>query len=99
MLMPDTTVRLQRKCGCGECGECAGGPPNVQLRAAAGSEPRDAQPAVDYALNSGGRPLDAETLSFMETRFGHDFGGVRVHTGERAAESARSLGARAYTVG
>lgn len=35
----------------------------------------------------------------MEGRFGHDFSDVRVHTGERAAASAESVGALAYTVG
>lgn len=35
----------------------------------------------------------------METRFGHDFGGVRVHTDPDAARSAESVGASAYTVG
>jgi hypothetical protein len=35
----------------------------------------------------------------MEARFGHDFADVRVHTHRNAAESARSLGAAAYTVG
>ena len=33
----------------------------------------------------------------MESRFGYDFGGVRVHTGTEAAQSARSIQARAYT--
>jgi hypothetical protein len=35
----------------------------------------------------------------MEPRFGYDFGQVRVHAGVRAAESARAVGAHAYTVG
>jgi hypothetical protein len=35
----------------------------------------------------------------MEPRFGHDFSGVRVHTGTQAAESARAVNALAYTVG
>jgi hypothetical protein len=35
----------------------------------------------------------------MEPRFGNDFGHVRVHVDERAAESARAVGALAYTVG
>jgi outer membrane protein OmpA-like peptidoglycan-associated protein len=35
----------------------------------------------------------------MEPRFGHDFSGVRVHADGRAAESARSVSALAYTVG
>ena len=35
----------------------------------------------------------------MEHRFQYDFSRVRVHTDPRAAESARAVGARAYTVG
>ena len=35
----------------------------------------------------------------MEARFGHDFTRVRVHTDARAANSARAVGAIAYTVG
>jgi hypothetical protein len=46
-----------------------------------------------------GRPLDPATRNFFEPRFGYNFGGVRVHTGEAAAESARAAGALAYTVG
>ncbi len=48
------------------------------------------------ALGSG-QPLGAETREFMESRFGEDFGRVRVHTDEQAANSARSLRAKAYT--
>lgn len=46
-----------------------------------------------------GRPLDATVRRFMEPRLRHDFGSVRVHTGAYANDSARSLGARAYTTG
>jgi hypothetical protein len=35
----------------------------------------------------------------MDARFGHDFSEVRVHTGAHAADSARAVGASAYTVG
>ena len=35
----------------------------------------------------------------MESRFGHDFAPVRIHAGRDAADSARALGARAYTAG
>lgn len=35
----------------------------------------------------------------MESRFGYDFGHVRVHTDARAVESARAVKALAYTVG
>ena len=35
----------------------------------------------------------------MEPRFGHDFSGVRVHTGSRAEESTQAVNAQAYTMG
>ena len=58
-----------------------------------------ASPGTREVLHSAGRPLDPASREAMETRFGHDFGQVRVHTDEQAAESAQSMDARAYTVG
>jgi uncharacterized protein DUF4157 len=62
---------------------------------------RDEAPAggVADAIGSGGRPLDDDVKSDMEGRLGHDFSDVRVHTGAEASDSAKSLGAHAYTVG
>ena len=54
---------------------------------------------VHEVLSSNGQSLDAETRSFMEPRFGHDFSKIRVHTDERAAESAQTVHALAYTIG
>ena len=57
-------------------------------------------PAVVHdVLRSPGQPLDSATRSFMEPRFGHNFGNVRVHHDAKAAESARAMNAQAYTVG
>jgi Domain of unknown function (DUF4157) len=50
-------------------------------------------------LEGSGQPLDSSTRAFMEPGFGHDFGNVRVHVDARAAASARSVKAVAYTVG
>ncbi|HEX3128883.1 MAG TPA: DUF4157 domain-containing protein [Thermoanaerobaculia bacterium] len=47
----------------------------------------------------GGRPLDPSIRASMESRFGHDFGRVRIHTGPEANRSAAELGAHAYTLG
>jgi hypothetical protein len=58
-----------------------------------------APPVVHEVLGNSGQPLDSSTRSFMERRFGHDFGNVRVHLDARAAASARSVNALAYTVG
>lgn len=54
---------------------------------------------VEEVIGSQGRPLDAATRRFMESRIGFDFSKVRIFTGDQAAASARSLKARAYTVG
>jgi hypothetical protein len=51
------------------------------------------------AIKGGGRPLAESERGFFEPRFGYDFGQVRVHTDARAAETARALDARAYTMG
>ena len=60
----------------------------------------DRQPVpVRRELARPGNQLDAATRSLMERRFGHDLSQVRVHSDPGAAESARMLGARAYTVG
>jgi Domain of unknown function (DUF4157) len=59
----------------------------------------EAPPIVHEALRSPGRPLDAPGRSFMETRLGHDFSGVRVHADATAIASARTVNALAYTVG
>jgi hypothetical protein len=59
----------------------------------------EVRPIVSEVLRSPGHPLDTATRDFMEPRFGHDFSRVRMHTDARAAESARAVGALAYTVG
>ena len=51
------------------------------------------------AARRGGRPLPEQTRSYLESRMGRDFGDVRVHTGTQADEAARSLNARAFTLG
>lgn len=61
--------------------------------------PGTAPPVVHEVLNSPGKPLDQATRGFMEPRLGGDFSGVRIHADSRAAESARSVSALAYTVG
>ena len=54
---------------------------------------------VDAALRQPGNPLDPGTRAFMEARFGHDFGNVRVHSNAAAATSAAAVHALAFTVG
>ncbi len=67
--------------------------PNDSLRLKA------APPLVRSVLREPGQPLDDATRDWAEPRFQHDFSRVRVHSDERAAASARSVNALAYTVG
>jgi hypothetical protein len=70
-------------------------------------QPAPASPAVepaasadvDDALASPGRPLEPATRRSMEARFGHDFSNVRIHDDARAAATAASIDAAAFTVG
>lgn len=80
---------------------------NFAQKAASSTAPLSSAPnsfsrvpaVVHEVLSSPGQPLDQSTRAFMEPRFNHDFSGVRVHTGSRAAESTRAVNAAAYTVG
>ena len=56
-------------------------------------------PVVHEVISSPGQPLDATIRGFMEPRFGYDFGHVRIHSGPKAATSAKEVGAIAYTIG
>lgn len=51
------------------------------------------------ALHGGGQPLPTAERAFFEPRFGRDFAGVRLHSGPAANELARSVQARAFTLG
>jgi hypothetical protein len=50
-------------------------------------------------LQGSGSPLPTPSRAFFEPRFGHDFAAVRIHTDSRAAGLARSVDARAFTLG
>lgn len=83
----------------GECAECTSKRLTLQRRFADQADPTIVPPIVHEVLRSPGQPLDPATKPFMESRFGHDFSQVRVHTDAKAAESAQAVNALAYTVG
>jgi len=64
-----------------------------------GAEDEARSPVHDVVGTGGGTPLDDGTRADMESRFGQDFGDVRVHTDGQASASAEAVGANAYTVG
>ena len=55
--------------------------------------------SIDSASRGGGQPLSLEARRFMEPRFGHDFGAVRIHSDRTAGDLARQLQACAFTSG
>ena len=98
-------VLLQRTCDCGQhalgreqCDGCKKKKLTLHRRATNSFSPRSTPGIVHDVLRSSGQPLDTATRSFMEPRFGCDFGQIRIHTDARASESARAVSALAYTV-
>jgi hypothetical protein len=93
---PTGRAVLQRKCA-----ECEKEEKTALQRSPAGSKgrPSEVPSIVHEVLRSPGQPLDRGTRAFMEPRFGRDLGGVRIHTGAKAAQSADAVNAAAYTVG
>jgi Domain of unknown function (DUF4157) len=63
------------------------------------SQQNAAPESVHQVLNAPGHPLEPASRTYFETRFGHDFSNVRIHTDTLAADFARYMGARAFAVG
>ncbi len=97
---------LQRKCaGCGNhtvagggCSDCKKKDP-LRRKATCSADVQGVPSIVHDVLRSPGQPLEPGARTFFDTRFGHDFSGVRIHADSSAAESARAVNALAYTVG
>lgn len=73
----------------------------VQAKSKAGKT-SEVTPAISSGIQSlqgGGQPMSGSERSFFEPRFGADFSGVRVHNDDRAAIAAKSISARAFTLG
>lgn len=73
----------------------------IQAKRADGQSP-EITPTIQAHLSGirgTGQPLSPAERGFFEPRFGYDFGVVRVHTDTQAAQTARALKARAFTIG
>lgn len=104
MRVPTATV--QRTCSvcassaspCSKCGTPQ--PPKIQRTTPISSNTEAASIPSDLSQILGsGQPLDSNTRSFFESRFGHDFSEVRVHSHKGAEQSAMDMNAIAYTFG
>jgi hypothetical protein len=72
---------------------------------AAVSKKSDGSGTVDNTLSNRitssmgtGKPMDANTRAFMETRFGTDFADVKIHNNDEAAQMSKALNAKAFTI-
>ncbi|MEQ1675992.1 MAG: DUF4157 domain-containing protein [Chitinophagaceae bacterium] len=67
----------------------------------AGSPATSGKTVSNYigSLNGKGQSLPAQSNHFFSSKMGYDFSGVKVHTDKEAAESAKAINAKAYTIG
>lgn len=84
--------QIQKKCAACDDEE------KLQMKAETKAS-KDIQPTslVNEVISSGGQLLDAETKTFMEQRFGHDFSNVQIHNDAIAHQSSAEINAKAYT--
>ncbi len=105
---PADTPHLYRAAAAGRPDVVGAGGMSVLQRAVGNSavgsmlqrkEEEERSPVHDVVSSGGGQPLDTDTRADLEGRMGADFSDVRVHTDSAAHESAKGVGAHAYTVG
>jgi len=90
--------KLQRK----KCSECEMNEKEEEFKISRKSTSSSSLETPDEISNqinntSGGKSLDSNMKSFMESRFNHDFSNVRIHDDSRSKQLARSVNARAFT--
>ncbi|MCE7926807.1 MAG: DUF4157 domain-containing protein [Haliscomenobacteraceae bacterium CHB4] len=76
--------------------------PDIQTQTESSAPTPTASPDLQSRLDStkgGGQPLPEDTRSSMESGFGADFSGVRVHTDSESVQMNKELGAHAFTHG
>ncbi len=92
--MPLSISRLQRKCQ-----HCEEEERKIHRKESANVAIPNVSSAVEQTLQSTGQLMDKSTRSFMEARFGYDFGNVKIHNDSLAHQSSREINALAYTHG
>jgi hypothetical protein len=95
-----------QRCSCGGCDDervhlkplTSGVIPFVQAKSDGPVNVTDAVSGKIKSSMGGGNPMQHDTRSFMETRFGTDFSNVKIHNNDDSAQLNRSLNAKAFTV-
>lgn len=102
-----STPRIQRLCS-----KCSAEEDHTIQRASISSDiapakktkENNAQPSLKvgsqaYLIPGGSQPLPSTVRTFFEPRFGFDFSQVRIHADRYAHNAARSINAKAFTLG
>jgi hypothetical protein len=97
MPIGSATTTIQRSCA--GCEDAEQKPAQTNHAPSANAETTGGERHAMRVTEQGGAPMPGEARDFFESRFGHDFSMVRVHVAGEAADAARALQARAYTVG
>lgn len=94
---PQPVTRVQRKCA--ECEEEK--EQELQRKQNNAQTPEVNSRLENYVngLGNSGTPLPQKARNFFEPRMGYDFSNVRVHSDSKAAKSAQSINALAFTSG
>lgn len=101
MRMTEPAVQLKPGCHFAKGSSCKENEKILQAKEVSGDITQNSR-TVESQINrlrGGGQPLHESVIAFFEPRFGHDFSGVRVHKDTKAAEAARAVNARAFTMG
>src|SRR4030095_2547165 len=106
-LKPETSSFVHRKCA--ECEEeeeelqrkplASPITPFIQAKGNKGGIASDSISQKIDSTKGGGSSMDGGTQGFMESRFGTDFSGVKIHTDENAVQMSQELNAQAFTTG
>ncbi len=103
--MPTSTLRSPNASGqsyqANQVTQSQTGRPLVQTKRtfSGGEDTVNARPMIDGVIRSPGSPLDTTIRQSMESRFNHDFSQIRIHADSSAANAAKSINAKAFTVG
>jgi len=76
--------------------------PQTKLIQRKGNQETETGSSLESSLNAskgGGSPLPEDTRGFMESRFGSDFSGVKVHTDNQAVQMNKELNSQAFAHG
>lgn len=85
------------------CSNCAEEEDENPVQRKSASEGNTAMPSATesyiQSLGTGGAPLSQSEANYFEPRFGQSFSHIRIHNDAAADRAAKSINARAFTVG